>query len=232
MGVLTPRGVRRALPRLALLALVWFALTGHVLSGCKGLFKTATPEPPSGPPVRLNYSSPEATLLTMESGMEAKGQGLSAWLGAFADSTNPISDVIGYHQVFDGADLQFFGSACHCEVPTDWRFSQEQQFFLDFLNVRPSDNYAAVFDSVPQTPDPPPGDQSALLYRQYKVYANAIDGNATTVIGIGFADLTFTKIGTNWLITRWVDHVDPAIGVNPSEPDQLTLGRRRLESTR
>jgi hypothetical protein len=231
MGVLIPRALRHALPRLALMALVWFTLTGHVLSGCKGLFKPATPEPPSGPPVQLNYSSPEATLKTMEDGMQAKGQGSSAWLGAFADSTS-FNDPIAYHQVFDSADLQFFTSACHCAAPGDWRFSQEQQFFLDFLNVRPSDTYAAVFDSVPQTPDPPPGDQSALLYRQYKVYANAIDGNATSVIAIGFADLTFTKIGPNWLITRWVDHVDPSVGVNPTEPDQLTFGRRRLESTR
>lgn len=233
MDLLTPRAIRRALPRLALLALTWCTLSGHVLSGCKGLFKPATPEPPTGPPVRLDYSSPEATLRTMELGMAAKGRGSAAWLGAFADSTRPDADPIGYHQFFDPADLQFFVAACGCEAPSDWRYSQEQAFFLEFLNVRPSDDYAAKFDSIPANPDPLPGDTQILLHRSYQVLANAIDGSATTIIAIGSADLTFTEITpAHWLITRWVDHYDPAVGVNPSEPDQLSLGRRRLETTR
>jgi len=225
------RPLRRARPRLALLALVWFTLTGHVFSGCQGLFKPAVPEPPTGPPVQLDYSSPEATLKTMERGMQAKGQGSAAWLGAFADSTRP-DDLIGYHQVFDGGDIQFFVSACGCEAPSDWRYSQEQAFFLEFLNVRPSDDYAAKFDSIPAQPDDPPGDTEAVLHRDYQVLANAIDGSSTTIIAIGTADLTFTKKSSQWLITRWVDHVNPTIGVNPNDPDQLTLGRRRLETTR
>lgn len=232
MGLLTPRAVRRALPRLALLAIAWFTLSGHVLSGCKGLFKPATPEPPSGPPVQLDYSSPEATLKTMERGMQAKGQGSAAWLGAFQDSTRP-DDLIGYHQFFDAGDVQFFATACGCEAPTDWRYSQEQAFFLEFLNVRPSDDYAAKFDSIPANPDDPPGDSPVLLHRSYQVLANALDGSATTIIAIGTADLTFTEVTpAHWLITRWVDHYDPTVGVNPSEPDQLSLGRRRLETTR
>ena len=232
MDLLSRRAIARTLPRLALLALAWFTLSGHVFSGCKGLFKPAVPEPPSGPPIQLDYSSPEATLKTMQEGIQAKGQGASAWLGGFADSTRP-DDPIGYHQIFDSADLQFFVSACHCEAPSDWRWLQEQQFYLEFISVRPSDEYSAKFDSLKGLPDDPPGDREAVLHRGYLVTANSVAGSDTTIIGIGTADLTFTKVPSGqWLITRWVDHVDPTIGVNPNDPDQLTLGRRRLESTR
>jgi hypothetical protein len=229
MGLLSRAGLRRAWPRMALLACLWATLTGHVFSGCKDLFKPATPEPPSGPPVKLDYSSPEATLRTMERGMAAKGQGSTAWLGAFADSTRP-DDLIGYHQIFDPVVLDVFVAACGCEAPTDWRYSQEQVFFLDFLNVRPSDEYAASFDSIPSLPDPPPGDTEALLHRDYHVYASGLDGS-TTVIAIGSADLTFTLKSSQWLLTRWVDHMDPTIGPNPND-ERFTLGRRRLDSTR
>lgn len=231
MELLTRRALARALPRLGILAIAWFTLSGHALSGCRGLFTPAVPEAPTGPPIVLDFSSPEATLNTMINGIAAKGQGSSAWLGAFQDSTRP-DDGIGYHQVFDPADLQLFVSSCGCEAPTDWRYAQEQVFFLEFLNVRPSDVYSAVFDSVETNPDPTPGDAQAVLHRHYRVFASTPDNTSTSIIAIGYADLTFTKLSGRWLITRWEDHVDPAVGVNPSDQDQLTLGRRRLESTR
>ena len=231
MAVLTRRTIARAWPRLALLALAWCMLTGHVFSGCKGLFTPALPEPPTGPPLIVDYRSPEATLRTMAAGIQAKGPGASAWFGAFADSTRP-DDGTGYHQFFDLADLQAYESDCGCEAPTDWKLSQEQTFFLEFLNVRPSDEYTAVFDSVETNPDPPAGDIEAVLYRRYTVLATSADGNTTTIIAVGFADLLFTKKQAGWLITRWQDHVYPEVGARPVDPDQLTFGRRRLESSR
>ena len=232
MEALTRRSIIRGLPRLALLALAWCTLTGGVFSGCRGLFTPAIPEPPTGRPIVPDYRSPEATLRTMALGIQAKGQGASAWLGAFADSTRP-EDGPAYHQFFDPADLEFDQGTCGCEAPTDWRTSQEQEFYLEFLSVRPSDEYAAIFDSVETRPDPTAGDTEAVLHRRYLVLATALDGNSTQVIAVGFADLTFTKVAAGrWLITRWEDHVDPDVGVNPSDPEQLTLGRRRLESTR
>jgi hypothetical protein len=232
MADLSRRRARRVLPRLALLALAWSTLTGGVFSGGCGLFTPAVPEPPTGRPIVLDYRSPEATLRTMALGIESKGQGASAWLGAFADSSSP-EDGPGYHQFFDPADLDFYESACGCEAPTSWRNSQEQAFYLEFLSVRPSDGYTILFEEVDENPDPPAGDEEALLHRRYRVFATAPDGNSTSIIAVGFADLTFTKISADrWLITRWNDHVDPAVGVNPSDPEQLSLGRRRLESTR
>jgi hypothetical protein len=223
MDLLSRRALARTLPRLTLLLLAWFTLSGHVLSGCKGLFKPAVPDPPSGPPVQLDYSSPEASLKTMEEGIAAKGQGASAWLGAFADSVSPTDDF-GYHQIFDPNDLASFVQACHCEAPTDWGWSKEQAFYLEFIGLRPSDNYVAVFDSLDFPQDPPRGADEALLYRSYKVVAKPIESSDSTIIAIGIADITFKRTGTNqWLIARWVDHVDPGAGT-----DQITLGRQRL----
>jgi len=217
--------------RVALLAAAWGMMTGGVFSGCNGLFTPAVPEPPSGAQIILNYRSPEATMNTMAAGVAAKARGSSAWLGAFADSTRP-EDGPGYHQIFDPGDLSLYQGSCQCEAPTDWRTSQEQNFYLAFLQVRPADDYAIIFEVVDSNPDQPPGDESALVHRHYTVLATAPDGNSRLVIAVGYADLTFTKIGDKWLVTRWEDHVDPAVGLNPTDPYQITLGRRRLDSTR
>jgi hypothetical protein len=224
------RALRRGAGRLALLALCWIVMTGGVFSGCKGLFTPAVPEAPTGPPLIPNYRSPELTLRTMKEALAAKARGSSAWLGAFADSSAP--GVPGYHQFFDPTDLSVFGSSCGCQVPSDWSLTQEQTFYLQFLNVRPSDNYQAVFDSVADNPDPPPTDDThAVLHRHYQLIATSPDGNSTLIIAIGYADLTLTKVGDQWLITRWDDHVDPLVTANPIDPYQLTLGRRRLEAS-
>jgi hypothetical protein len=217
--------------RLVVLAIGWCLMTGGVFSGCKGLFTPAVPEPPSGDPIIVNYRSPEATLNTMELGIALKGQGAAAWLGAFADSTRP-EDGAGYHQFFDPADKAFFEGACQCEAPSDWGYSQEQNFYLSLLDVRPGDEYVALIDSVEDLPDPEPTDTEAVLHRHYRLLAIAPAAEDTLIIAIGYADLTLTKFTADrWLITRWDDRVDPAVGVNPTDPYLLTLGRRRLEST-
>jgi len=218
-------------PRLALLVIGWGVLTGHVFSGCRDLFTPAVPEPPTGQSIVLNYRSPEATLNTMEAGIVAKGRGSQAWLGGFADSTQP-SETPAYHQFFDSGDVGLFEAACGCEAPPDWRASQEQNFFQAFIEVRPSDDYVLVLEPRAEQPDPQPGATQIVLYRQYQVLATAPDGNSTLIIATGLADLTFTLRGSDWLITRWDDHVNPDVGVNPSDPYQVSLGRRRLESTR
>jgi hypothetical protein len=210
---------RRDVLRLALLGLAWFVMTGGVFSGCNGLFKPATPEPPTSKPIVLRYDSVEATLKTMELGIAAKAQGLNAWLGAFEPSE--------YRQTFDAKDL----AACQCDPPTTWGFTQEQNFYLSLMEVRTGDNYLAEFDSLEFKPDlPPPSPTEAVVYRHYRIFANAPDGNATEVIAIGTVDLTFKEVSGKWLITHWSDGVDSTVTEHPVDPYQLTLGRRRLES--
>ncbi len=221
---------RRLAPRLAVLALAWMAMTGGVFSGGCNLFRPAVPEPPTLPPIIPNYRSPEKTLATMAVALAAKAQGSQVWLGAFGDSA--AAGVPGFHQFFDPADVAVYQGSCQCTAPSDWNLGQEQSFYLALLNVRPSDSYAARFDSVAAQPDPPPNDDThVLLHRYYHVIATSPDGNSSLVIAIGYADLYFTKdSGERWLITRWDDHVDPAVTANPVDPYQLSLGRRRLES--
>jgi hypothetical protein len=226
MAHLTSARWRRRIVSLTLLVMGWCTMTGGVFSGCKGLFTPATPEPPSGQPIVPHYESVESTLRTMKLGLAAKnGQGASAWTGAF--------DETGYHQDFDPRDLAFYESSCQCEAAKDWGFAEEQQFYRSFIEVRPSDDYLATFDPMPENPDDEPGSTHALIHRHYQVLANSPGGNATTIIAIGSADLTFDLKDGKWLITRWGDRVDSTVAgtVNPNDPWQLTLGRRRLEST-
>jgi len=227
MDLLSPRAWRRAPARLGLLLLVWFAVSGHALSGCQGLFKPAIPEPPSGPPVQNDYSSPEATLRTMAEGMAAKGQGSDAWLGAFADTAKI---EFGYHQIFDPNVLAGFVQSGG-DDPGDWQWKEESLFFPEFISgVHTSDTFEAKFDSLDFPQDPPAEADLAVLYRSYKIVAKPVDSPDSTIIAIGTADLTFRRTRTSeWLIVRWVDHVDPAVGLNPKDPEQVTLGRRRLD---
>jgi hypothetical protein len=200
-------------------------MTGGVFSGCNGLFTPAIPEPPSGRPIVPHYETVEATLNTMKLAIAAKGQqGNSAWLGAF--------DEQGYHQDFDDRDVSVFEGACQCKAPKDWGFAQEQNFYLSFIAVRPSDEYVAMFDSVENDPDTPPAPGAPqVIHRHYQVLANAPDGNSTLIIAIGKVDLTFTESSGRWLVTRWADRVDSTVTEHPVDPWQLTFGRRRLEST-
>ena len=228
MATLTPRWIARGFPRLALLALAWCALTGGVFSGCRGLFTPAIPEPPKGAPIVLNYRSPESTLVTMARGMQAKADGAAAWLGAFADSSRP-EDGPGYHQFFDLADVV----GCACDAPSDWGRKDEEEFYLYFLDtVHPSDDFVVYFDPYEHESDPVPTETVVILNRRYRVVALGLDETAT-VIAIGWGRIQFEKIAADrWLITRWHDHIDPDLVIPPGDLEQLTFGRRRLESPR
>jgi hypothetical protein len=210
--------------RLILLVAGWCAVTGGVFSGCRGLFTPAIPEPPRGNPVVNHYETVEKTLATMELGIAAKAQGSSAWLGAF--------DPTDYHQVFDDRDLTAFKSACQCSGPADWTLQQEQAFYLAFIQVRPADEYTAVFFPLDWNPDPQAGSSETLLHRGYRVVAHPQSGNDSLIIATGTADLTFgLRSDGTWLIKKWADRLDSTVGVNPTNQDQLSFGRRRLEST-
>lgn len=222
------RSAPRRLMRLALLALVWGTLTGGVFSGGCHLFTPAVPETPTGPPIVVDYTTPEAALRTMARGMAGKAQGQQAWLGAFADPSR--GDSVDYVCVFDPADLAYYQQVCQCTVSPDWRgVRREDQFYTAYIGLRPNEEYSVVFDSLDTDPDQPPVDHKAIRYRHYEVSATDPDSRTRLVIGIGIARLTFTEVAANhWAISRWEDQVDPEVGVNPTEEYMLTLGRRRM----
>lgn len=214
-----------------MLACCWFTVTGAVFSGCNGLFTPAVPEPPTGNPIVANYRSPEAALQTMELGIAAKAEGAAAYLGAFADSTS-AGDLAGYHQVFDPIVVDSWEQSTGRTAPSDWNFSLEQSFFLKFVaTVLPDYDFAATFEPVVGETDPDPTETRVDLHRRYLVLAVSPAGTSQSTIAIGLANLTFTKFpGERWLITRWEDRLDPAVGAAPADTNQLTLGRRRLDS--
>jgi hypothetical protein len=226
MATLIPTRLRRFLA----LGLAWLTL-GAFSGGCDGLFRPATPEQPSSStPVPTDYSEPDATLLTLAAGLEAKGQngGTEAYLGAFADER---VDGRVYHAFFYPADSARYAQSGGT-VGT-WTLAREQTFYQKFINnVHPSDHLRVEWRLDDSNPDGDPTTPDRTIHRHYTVLATSPDSSTTTVVAVGFADLTFyLSPQQRWVITIWNDRIDPDIVVNPEDPDPdlITLGRRRLE---
>jgi len=225
MATLIPPRLRRWLS----LGLAWLTLAAFS-GGCDGLFRPATPEQPTNStPISTDYSEPDATLQTLALGLEAKGQngGTEAYLGAFADERG---DGRPYHAFFDVADsalrVQSGGTV------TPWTLAREQTFYAKFINnIHPSDRLHMVWQLDESNPDGDPTTPDRTIHRKYTVFAIQADTTvAPAVVSAGFADLTFyLSPQQHWVITIWNDRIDPANGVNPTDPERLTIGRRRLE---
>ncbi len=219
--------IRRALLRLVALAALWLATTA---GGCN-YFAPAVPEPPSGgdfiDPV---YTDPDATLETIRAAVEIKGlgNGSSAYAGAFADSAQPSTPE--YLQVFWQEEVLRWQNSSGRTAPP-WRFALEQNFYTQFVQLR-GEPYLMVWtpddNAEPDDIDDVAG--TALIHRHYRVVAEAEDQSTSTVIAIGFADISFLRSPSGeWRIVRWEDRPDPL--ADPStNPDEVTLGQRRLNT--
>ena len=221
--------MRRVAGRLAVLGLSWLALTGGVFSGCRGLFTPSVPEPPSGPPLVVNYNTVTATLNTMAAGIARKSQdGSAAYLGGFADGS--VAGSPTYSQTFDPGVIQRCSQTAGCSVPV-WDYQEEIGFYSYLIGIKPTYSYTLLWQVDVAHPDPPSDGVTAEIHRHYQVITLAPDGITAVQIAIGYADMVFTKIASKWVITQWADRVDPLIGVYPTNLEQLSLGARRLEST-
>lgn len=203
-------------------------LAAAPLSGCDFFRPEEPPAVGNEETIPQNYSSPEATLLTIELAVEAKGlkAGSVAYAGAFADSTAP--ETPGFHQFFWTADEAAWAQAGNT-VPA-WGHQQEAEFY----NIKPR-NLISLRDEpyamewVPETGNPDePGDGFVVMHRRYTVYAMGAEGTPVAIIAKGYADLTITQLASGeWKITRWNDRADPE---NDLGLEQKTWGQRRLES--
>jgi hypothetical protein len=205
-------------------------VAGVLAAGCGDYFRPAVPEPPTGDPVVLDYSEAEATLGTLSQGLADKAttNGEFAYIGAFADSTNP--DTPGFHQIFDPDVVVLWEQAFGRTAPSDWGVPLERNFYA-YLIALQGDPFTIEWQPIENRPDPQPGADEVVLNRSYKIEAVSQDGSARSIIAVGLATLTFRPNATgDWVIVRWVDEVDPAYGLVPANPDQITLGARRLES--
>jgi hypothetical protein len=200
------------------------------LAGC-GLFNPAEPEPApafTGPPP--SYADPDATLETIALSIELQGAGNSAfnvdaYMDAFANAASGDgADVV---MLFDPADVALFPN-----VATAWSPAREREFYGDFIARYPY-AYSMAWIDLPN--DPPDDNQSTprLVYRRYEVHAHISDTDSV-LIAVGLADLEFRSgSGGRWVISKWTDKVDPAIGSPPQPPaenDNRSFGWRRLDS--
>jgi len=191
--------------------------------GCD-YFRAAQPNVPTFAPFTPDYADPDAALQTISNAIQDKARtiGLTAYADAFAESTS--TSTPGYHQLFWPGDVGTWQAATG-RLPTgDWNRPLELHFFVYLVNLRP-DEYRLAWEPDDPNPDVP-GLDSWVVHRRYVLTTETTEGTQTSTLAVGFAKLTFLRVGGNWRIVRWEDRVDPRV----SDPEQLTLGRRRLDS--
>ncbi len=211
-------------------ALGGLALAGLWLVGCN-LFQPRPAQPPdSGNTLYVTYVDPESTLATMASGIQDRtSAGQDAYVAALAESLPSGNDGAQFHAFFDAAVLaQWVGNGGKTP-PSDWTRVYER-FFIGRLSGLDPDTVIWEPDlyNPNDTQVPPNG---VTKHRHYVIRAAANSGSVVgDTIAIGYADLTFLHSGAKWVLTRWQDRVDPAIGVNPLKGSQKSFSELRLEN--
>jgi hypothetical protein len=198
---------------------------GALVCGCN-YFRPADPEPPKQGTFTPSYIDPDATLQTIADAVADKARtiGITAYTAAFAESTAATTPA--YHQFFWPTDAAAWVNSGHT-VPADWNSTLERNFYVRFVNLR-GDGYEVEWTRDEANPDNVQGDV-ASIHRHYVVRTLAEDLSITSTLAIGYADLTMALLEGNWRITRWNDRIDPA--ADPNDAEQITLGRRRLNTT-
>lgn len=173
--------------RIAVLA----ALLG--LTGC-ALFQPTEPEPPSGGVVQTDYSSPEATLATLELAVEDKGaaNGQTAYLGGLATTAEVGVD---FDATFLAASVQALPGIT---VPTRWSSSDEATFYQRLIEID-DDAYRMTFSedvrfSGGDVTNPDDATRSTIYLVE----------SGSGVIARGYALMHFVRSPNGrWLITLW-----------------------------
>jgi hypothetical protein len=197
--------------------------------GCD-YFKPTQPEPPSNAQSFVpNYSSPDSTLATIARSIEDKGITIGgvAYGQAFAAPTSGSPSA--YQQFFDPIDLAGWQSVTGRQAP-EWGYDLEQTFYRSFVRLR-NDHYVCTWAQDQLNPDSSGTNPDFIkISRHYLVVSTTQDGQQTSFIAIGFADLYFLRYPDSaWRITAWKDRRDP--NADPKDPEQQSLGRRRLNTT-
>jgi len=208
------------------------ALALLALSGCHNPFMPAEAQPPATDTgtiqVATDYATREGTLTTIAEAIFAKaqGNGQSAYLGAFADTS---VDEFGFTVVFD-PDVFAERTQAGKTIPI-WNRSYESAFYRYLFTIASPTSEAQyslkwTSDGVDDVDE---GAGVATLYRQYEVKKD------DDTIAFGHATLTMRRTAptSRWLITHWEDHVDAAYGPDPP-PDKAgfrSFSRLRIDST-
>jgi hypothetical protein len=211
------------LPRIVLLV----ALAGFAPAGCS-LFGARNPEAPLGPPLRVSYAEPDSTLDTMKRGVENRTvAGVEAYVGGLADAAR---DQRSFSAALDPEATARWQSTSSKDPPASWGLDREGNFIGYFVNrvvTKPCQMLWLPDEFHPH--DEQPGPDEVLLHRRYVVTTPS--GETSDTLAIGFADLPLEHVAADrWVITKWTDRVDPAIGVNPAKTTWLSFTARRLET--
>jgi hypothetical protein len=201
--------------------------SGGLLAGCVNFFRPGEPQPPpgsSGARIPLQYTSPAATLNTIKAAISAKGSGnaRAAYIGAFANTT---TDGVSFSATFDPVVVER-RRASGRTVPT-WTLELEENFYSRFVLLR-SAAYDLRWSEHPTAGSDEVGDDDATLHRRYEVFLADEAGSTLGRIAVGLVDLTFRKVDGRWAIVLWEDRLDAA--ADPNDPDEISLGERRLET--
>jgi hypothetical protein len=220
MDAVSPR--RAALP-------VALAL-GLMVGGCD-LFRPEVPPPPSGNAVVEDFASPTRLLSTLADAVANKGpSGQTAYANAFAEST--AATTRAFYAFHWPAVVDNWRQLSQREPPNPWDLTLERNFYSYLVGVYETFDYTLVWDRDPGSPNDEIDDAAgtALLHRQYQLVASSTTTAEQKRIAVGFADLYLYRDTGRWFLYRWEDRIDPAIGVTPDDPDELSMGARRLDS--
>ena len=203
---------------------------GLLAGACVNPFKPADPEPPDTSGVVEDFRTPDDVLATIALALQSRStNGANAYLHAYAEST--VAGDRAFRAYYDGAVKASWQSATQLTAPEPWDVTLERNVHTYVSGIRPSYGYQFLWlrdEFSPNDEDPTLAD-TVLWHKQYKLFASSPEGNSE-IIAIGFADLSFQKKDGRWSIFRWVDRVDPNVGVNPVATDQRTMSWWRLES--
>ncbi len=214
------------------LALAALALILTALGGCRNPFRPADPEPPAAGGVTEDFSTPNKLLDTIGAALADKGQnGATAYASAFADSGQATDRA--FYAFHWPAAVDAWRAVSLRDPPEPWDLTLERAFYQYLVGYRPTAAYTMLWadDNTSESDDvevTTPG--LAVIHRRYTLFTSVTETDIT-VIAIGYADIYLYKDNGRWFIYRWQDRVDPNIGVNPVDLEQLSMGARRLEST-
>lgn len=199
-------------------------------AGCTNPFLPAHPEQPSGEGVVENFTTPEKLLETLSAAYRVRGvSGQIAYYDAIGDSTS--TTTAGFFAFHAPAVVNAWHADTGIDPPAVWDRDKEKAFF-DYLSGRfEGYTYSLVWsvDDLSSLPPQQP-DGYDLLRQHYELVATSADETLYQLVAVGYADLYFQKVGARWALTRWEDRVDPDYGVEPVDPDNVSMGARRLES--
>jgi len=178
--------------------------------------------------MRKRFRTPEDVLATMQRALENKSS--AGYLLALSDPTSGIGER-PFRVIMDRAVLASWQLATQKTVPDPWGIEQERGLPRILFSLRPQYPYQFLWLPDPDEPGDivDPDADTMHVSRHYRLIATPLDGSSDETLAVGFCDLSLEWAHDRWSIFRWVDRIDPTVGVNPAD-DARSFTSWRLES--